>query len=132
MDKTLKLKILDFEKALITLENILNDFDEENEIIRDATIKRFEYTLELGWKLWKIILEKDFMEIVISPKKVFLSLGKNNFIKTEDVEIFLEMIKNRNLTSHTYDSNFVIELYNEIKKYWKVFRKYSDKINLKK
>lgn len=132
MDKTLKLKILDFEKALITLENILNDFDEENEIIRDATIKRFEYTLELGWKLWKIILEKDFMEIVISPKKVFLSLGKNNFIKTEDVEIFLEMIKNRNLTSHTYDSNFVIELYSEIKKYWKVFRKYSDKINLKK
>ncbi len=40
-----------FEQALRKLEEIVKM--EETEIIRDATIQRFEFTFELGWKLIK-------------------------------------------------------------------------------
>jgi len=41
-------KLIQFEKALNKLKDILNK--EESEEIRDATIKRFELTFELCWK----------------------------------------------------------------------------------
>ncbi|HHD92404.1 MAG TPA: nucleotidyltransferase, partial [Candidatus Portnoybacteria bacterium] len=52
MDQTLKLKIEKFKKAIQTLKDALKQ--RENEIIKDATIKRFEYCFELGWKTAKV------------------------------------------------------------------------------
>ena len=62
-------------QTLATLNQVLAL--EKTDIIRDATIKRFEYCFELGWKSAKILLDKKFGVEVFSPKEVFRALIQN-------------------------------------------------------
>jgi hypothetical protein len=74
MDKTLKLKLKDFNKALLTLEEAVKK--RKNKFIRDAAIKRFEYCFELAWKTAKLFLLDNFGVNAFSPKNVLGNLEK--------------------------------------------------------
>jgi nucleotidyltransferase substrate binding protein (TIGR01987 family) len=86
----------------------------------DATIQRFEFTIELFWKLLKILLESKGVE-VLYPKDVLNAAYKGHLI--EDEEAWLNMLKDRNLTSHTYDEKLADLIYERIKTYVPVFTK---------
>jgi len=50
--KELAFHIRTLNQALLSLEEILAE--EFSVIVRDATIQRFEYTFELGWKIFLV------------------------------------------------------------------------------
>ncbi len=94
------------EKSLALLKKAIDRFTEalnepESPIVMDATIQRFEFTYELLWKTLKTYLEDIHGVRTVSPRQVFKEAYALSLIEAE--EIFLEMIKSRNLLSHTYN-----------------------------
>ena len=80
----------------------------ENEFIRDAVIQRFEFTFELAWKLLKIRLLEEGIE-VNSPRAVIREAVAAGLL--EDGNLWSEMLHKRNLTSHTYDEALAQQVY---------------------
>jgi nucleotidyltransferase substrate binding protein (TIGR01987 family) len=101
-------------------EKLKNAFDKLNEGVdiagddlqRDGVIKRFEFTFELLWKTLKIYLENQGI-IVRSPRESFKEAFKLNLI--EDEKVFLDMLKDRNETTHIYDKETADKIFNRIR-----------------
>ena len=111
-------KLIQFQKTLNKLKDILNK--EESEEIRDATIKRFEFTFELCCKsLQEFFKEKGI--ICRSPKDCFKQAFSYGLIENED--IWINIIQDRNLTTHTYQEEIAKEIYFKIKEYVYHFEK---------
>jgi nucleotidyltransferase substrate binding protein (TIGR01987 family) len=116
----LKRKLEESEKALYSLSEILSkDF---TEIVRDATIQRFEYTFEVVWKLLKEYLY--YVEGINcnSPKKCFREAFSIGLLNETETLSFFEMTDDRNLTSHTYDVGLADRLYNKIKSHYQLMK----------
>lgn len=79
----------------------------------DGTIQRFEFTFELAWKLAKYVLDYQGIEAG-SPRDVIKEAFAQNFFK--DGNAWIAMLEDRNRTSHVYDEEQVIQIYNKIKK----------------
>lgn len=92
-----------FQRALLLLRDAMeNDVDELNQLEKEGAIQRFEYTFELAWKVLKDKMEFDGIELErISPKVVVRQAFQAKYIDQPDV--WLRMIGDRNLMSHTYD-----------------------------
>lgn len=107
------------QKALLALENVAASPMQADEINVDATIQRFEFTIELFWKLLKVILESKGVNVQY-PKDVLREAFKGHLV--DDEEQWITMLKDRNLTSHTYDEKLAHEVYERIKAYVPVFK----------
>lgn len=83
-----------------------NNFDDYELLlmVRDSVIQRFEYCFELTWKYLVIYMEsKEEIEIpVISPKTVFRTACQAKLISEQDAAQALQMVEDRNKTSHIY------------------------------
>ena len=101
-------------KALATLGEILPE--KETTIVRDATIKRFEYNFELAWKTIKRFAIEEG-ENCNSPKSAFKEALKLNWI--EDDDIWLDMLSDRNLSTHTYQESTADAIYHRIPEHYK-------------
>ena len=93
-----------FSRAHLLLRQALEDGVEPlNELEREGVIQRFEYTFELSWNVLKDRLEYDGVNIVpVTPRKVIREAFQARLI--EDCESWIDMLTDRNLMSHTYDS----------------------------
>ena len=80
--------------------------------IKDSIIQRYEYTVELMWKLLKIYLEYFYWIECKSPKWCLKEAFKQWVIK--DLELYFDLIYIRNLTSHIYWEEQVGPLVDEI------------------
>ena len=120
----LALLIARLEQALATLDEVLAmSF---SVIVRDATIQRFEYCFELSWKLLKKVLKADGIE-VNSPRQALRKAFENGYI--DDIDVWFEMLEDRNMTSHTYDPNIADKVYESAKELPTEARKVLAKIN---
>jgi len=88
-----------------------------SEINRDATIKRFEFCFELCWKLMQAILQENGIE-AYGPKGSIREAAKLGLI--DNPKIWLEFLKARNLTSHTYEEDVAEKVYNKVKRFNKI------------
>ncbi len=122
----MKLEINKLRKALVSLEAIYLQPNREDRSNIDATIQRFEFTFELFWKTMKTFLNQKGVEVNY-PKDVLKEAYASHFL--EDEAIWLGMIKDRNLTSHTYDEALADEIFNRMKGYVPVFRQAFDKLS---
>jgi nucleotidyltransferase substrate binding protein (TIGR01987 family) len=104
--------LISFEKALTKLDEALKA--ETSELIRDAAIQRFEFSYELMWKSLKHVL-KDSGLICQSPKSCFKEAFSQGWIKDE--ELWLQMLSDRNLTTHTYDEILAAKVYKKLPMY---------------
>lgn len=129
MDQTLNLKLAEFNKALVTLKEALDMFDLKNILVRDATIKRFEYSYELCWKTSKVFLREIKGELVVGPKECFKTLGEHGFLSPKEIEKLLIMVDDRNETTHAYGEKFVQGLYPRIKEYKELMEKLYEAIS---
>jgi nucleotidyltransferase substrate binding protein (TIGR01987 family) len=128
MDTTLKLKLTDLGKAIKTLKIVLTKDFEQDPILRDAAIQRFEYTFELSWKTGKHYLNKNLGIVTNSPKEVFRSLQQQNILSPTETALSLNMVDDRNNSTHTYNENFAITLAKKIPAYFDLFQKIELKI----
>jgi len=92
------LKIQNFEKALRRLNEAIERA--EDDLDRDGVIQRFEFTIELLWKTLKAILNYQGIECY-SPRNCIKEAFKAKLI--DDDEIILDMLEDRNLSSHIYN-----------------------------
>jgi nucleotidyltransferase substrate binding protein (TIGR01987 family) len=114
-----KQRFQNYEKAL----NNLTEFIEKgklNEFEEQGLIKCFEYTFELAWKTLKDYLKDDGFENIAGPKSTITEAFKENLIS--DGEGWMDILKNRNLTTHTYDEEVVKKITKNIYKiYYPLF-----------
>lgn len=103
--------IIKFQKAVEKLDEICKE-PIETEIIRDATIQRFEFTFETAWKCLKRMASSEGLDC-FSPKSCFEIAYKMGLIEDEDE--FIEIIDCRNQTTHIYDEIMATEIYTKIK-----------------
>lgn len=75
---------------------------------RDGVIQRFEYTIELLWKVAKKVLEENGI-VAIAPKDVIRELANIGWINNP--EELIEFLKMRNETSHTYKEDVANMVY---------------------
>lgn len=105
-------KFKDYKKAVERLSEVL-EADLQNEFIYDAAIQRFEFTYELSWKLIKGFLSYSGIAEVLTPREVFKEAFSVGLIL--EGEKWIEMLKDRNLTSHVYDEEMAKDIYVRVK-----------------
>jgi nucleotidyltransferase substrate binding protein (TIGR01987 family) len=81
-----------------------------SDLEQQGLIQGFEFTHELGWNVLKDYLEEQGFVGIIGSKGATREAFKNGLIT--DGEAWMDMIKARNLTSHTYK----VEVADEIAK----------------
>lgn len=111
----MSVKTVEYIKAVTRLEVALKK--NKDEFIRDSVIQRFEFSVELGWKVTKKIMGTS----TSAPKDVVREMSQSGYI--ENVDLWLKAIDMRNLSSHTYKEDlaelvysFAIEFLPELKK----------------
>ena len=86
----------------------------ESDLIRDATIQRFEFTFEVVWKTLKLFLERQGYECG-GPRPTLKKAFAEGLIPTaEEADIWLRMLEDRNLTSHAYDQALAASIHAHI------------------
>jgi nucleotidyltransferase substrate binding protein (TIGR01987 family) len=100
------------EAALHRLDNALAQ--PPNEYVRDSAIQRFEFTFELLWKSLKAF-SADAGVRVFSPKESLRSAFQLGVIAEEP--LWLQMLEDRNLTSHTYNLATAEAIYSHLRDY---------------
>ena len=95
-----KQRLQNFKKAFIHLEKAVKT-PELNELERQGLIKAFEFTYELAWTTLKdYLVEMGYTEL-IGSKDTFRQAFQIGLIS--EGEIWMEMVKSRNLTFHTFN-----------------------------
>jgi nucleotidyltransferase substrate binding protein (TIGR01987 family) len=93
-----------FERGFTLLRSALEErgIKEFSDLELEGLIQRFEYTFELAWKTLKDYLE--YSGVVLSPITPASVLKAAFAAKViEDGQGWMDMLKHRNLMSHTYD-----------------------------
>lgn len=118
-DYKITLSLTKLGKALESLEQITAKPSQPDRSNIDAAIQRFEFTIELFWKLLKNILASLGTEVQY-PKNVLQEAFKGHLINNE--QLWLQMLEDRNITSHTYDEDLADQVFDRIKTYVPILR----------
>ncbi len=85
-----------------------------------GVIQSFEFTHELAWKLLKDYLEENGVFGLLGSKDTTRQSFQKGLI--EDGEVWMEMIKSRNLTSHTYNAEVATAVaHDTLKRFYPAF-----------
>lgn len=116
--------------ALKRLHEALQKPLDKDNMNRDATKQRFEFTIELFWKVLKKFLLWEKI-VTHSPRETLQNAYSFNWIDNE--KLWLRMMDDRNLTSHTYREEIAIQIYENIKEYYpemmRCYQLLSEKVN---
>lgn len=100
------------------------------DIVRDSVIKRFEYTFDTFWKFIREYLEEKhgIKFTTISPKSVWREALNARLIAQEEFDQLINMVDDRNLTSHTYNELLAQEISQRVANYYKLIQTILKKI----
>ncbi len=113
MAKRWQERMIDLENAVKRLDEAINDsLEYKLDSLKDSVIQRFEFTLELCWKGMKIYLNSEGVLGATSPRATIREAFSNSLI--EDGQVWMDMLNDRNLTSHTYNQKMADEIYENI------------------
>lgn len=124
-----KQRFQNYQKSVIYLSTEIGQYgDTDIDVIKKGIIQSFEICHELAWKLMQDIL-RDEGETELLGSKSATRLAFNRGLITHG-EIWLEMIKSRNLTVHTYDEAMINEEFQKIKhQYLPLFIAFEQRVN---
>lgn len=112
--KRLEERRYDFINALSRLREALEK-DITDDIIIDGIIQRFEFTFEQSWKVMKLYLEdQGILDEALAPRSTIRVAFKHKIISNGD--LWIEMMLDRNRTSHMYDETTAKNIVERIKK----------------
>jgi nucleotidyltransferase substrate binding protein (TIGR01987 family) len=78
---------------------------------KEGMIQRFEYTFELSWKTLKDYLESRGVQVQF-PRDIIKEAFSAGII--HDGDIWMDMLDNRNLMSHTYQEEIFREVIDNV------------------
>ncbi|HIN49064.1 MAG TPA: nucleotidyltransferase [Deltaproteobacteria bacterium] len=121
-----KQRFSNYQKALGQLHKFV-DKGELSELEEQGLIKAFEYTYELAWTTLKDFLEFQGQSDLFGPRDTIQKAFQLNLI--EDGEEWMDMLKNRNRTSHTYNQETAREISQAVTTvYYPLFQKLNKKL----
>ncbi|BAS47723.1 nucleotidyltransferase substrate binding protein [Aggregatibacter actinomycetemcomitans NUM4039] len=108
-----KQRFENYKRALNQLETALHEYADTNlDIIKEGIIQRFEFTHELAWKLMQDILQAEGVVDILGSRTATRMAFNRGLIQQGD--IWLEMVKSRNITVHTYDEKILAQEFSKI------------------
>lgn len=133
----LKLNYEKTKKAIKSIGKLLEKYKELKKldpmldlVTQEALIKRFEYSIDTLWKYLKLYLEKKHGVKQKTPKSVFKEFLRIGLLDEDEIKLALEMIDDRNLTSHTYNESTAEEIVFNIPQYYKLMEEILKKTKL--
>lgn len=113
-DTRWKQRFDNYRNALQTLSQAveLSGQRDLSELEQQGVIQGFEFTHELAWNVLKDYLEEQGIVGIIGSRNATREAFKNGLL--DDGEVWMEMIKARNLTSHTYDPHIAKDVADDI------------------
>jgi nucleotidyltransferase substrate binding protein (TIGR01987 family) len=84
-----------------------------NPLAIDGTIQRFEFVIELFWKALRGLLAEEGIETA-TPREALQAAYSAGWLRDETT--WLQMLKDRNETSHTYNQATAQRVYESIRK----------------
>ncbi|NPA71759.1 MAG: hypothetical protein GXO35_02900 [Gammaproteobacteria bacterium] len=88
------------------------------DVYLDIIVKRFEFTYEMAWKALKRYLEFLGLEAT-NPRSTFKEAYSQGLLSEQGV--WLDMIEQRNLSSHVYDETQIQEILDKVDRYHQAF-----------
>jgi nucleotidyltransferase substrate binding protein (TIGR01987 family) len=104
-----------YKRALIKLKEAvdLSKSRALTELEKQGLIQSFEYTHELAWNLMKDYLSYQGIQDIVGSRDASRHAFNKGLVM--EGEIWMEMIKSRNLTSHTYNQDIADNIVEKIK-----------------
>lgn len=123
MSLVIEQNFIDLGNALERLHEALVALPDKNGFVIDSTIHRYKYCIALFWKNFKNFVEMEGKE-VFSPKQATSEAYRMKWL--QDEKIWLNMLLDRNLMSHTYKQVNADAIYERIKEYYPEMRQTYD------
>lgn len=123
--ETAKRSLQNLKKGIERFELIKNmRTQDEDEYLerRDSLIKRFELAFDTLWKYAKVYLETKAGLIQSSPKSVFRELLRINLISETLTKEAMQMVDDRNNTTHIYREEIAKEICSDIPQYYDLMK----------
>jgi nucleotidyltransferase substrate binding protein (TIGR01987 family) len=133
-----ELKLNEFKKAIegfsylvgVDLKSMENVLDKRLiDGIENGMIQKFEYSIELGWKLIKQFLKQEDGIDAKTPKQSVKEFYLAGYIDEDNYLKLIDMIDDRNNLSHIYDEDEFRKIIKKFSLYVKVFEKIEQVIN---
>lgn len=115
-------------RALHTFHELVQ-IEQPSSIERDAAIQRFEFSFEACWKAGKQFLYDIEGLDIGSPKGVIRSFREIGVLSEDETVLSLQMVDDRNLTSHTYNEGLSNEIFKKVPKYYQLLHDWIKRIN---
>lgn len=102
-------RLQQFTKAEQRLsEALLEGYGVLSRLEQEGVIQRFEYTFELAWKVLKDLLFCEGFDVK-SPREVIRQAFEAEYLNADDTEVALDALAKRNLLTHTYEEEIMLE-----------------------
>ena len=124
-----KQRFQNFEKALSRLEDAvkISESRKLNDLEEQGLIQRFEFTHELAWNVIKDYFEYQGNTTITGSRDATREAFNKGLIKEGGT--WMEMIKSRNQSTHTYNDKIAKELKQKIlNRYFSLFIAFKDKM----
>ncbi|ANO34995.1 HI0074 family nucleotidyltransferase substrate-binding subunit [Vibrio breoganii] len=102
-----KQRLQNLQKANIRLKKACSQ-ESYNELEVAGLVQTFEFSFELTWKTLKDLLVYEGFDVA-SPRSVIRTALEAKHISSEQCETLLQALMKRNLLTHTYDEENVLE-----------------------
>ncbi|MDO9711657.1 HI0074 family nucleotidyltransferase substrate-binding subunit [Paracraurococcus lichenis] len=106
-------------RAMDRFEEVLAKDLEAEPALVDSAIQRFEFSIELFWRLLQSVLEREGVRVA-SPRAAFRAAYAQGWLDGE--AIWLAMIDDRNRTSHTYDEGIAQDVLSRLPSHLQAMR----------
>jgi nucleotidyltransferase substrate binding protein (TIGR01987 family) len=109
-----KQRFQNYQKALVTVKKAaeITASRKLSDLEKQGAIQGFEFTFELAWNVMKDYLEEQGITDIIGSKNSIRHAFNKGLI--EDGEVWMDMVKSRNVSSHSYDEETAEKLLKKI------------------
>ncbi len=109
------------KRALSRLEEAIHSpVMEQNSLVIDGTIQRFEFCIELFWKMLRRALLESGVESG-TPREAIQKAYQAKWLNDE--KLWIQMLHDRNRTSHVYEEETAHEIFSRVPQYYEIMRK---------
>ena len=120
-------RFANYQKALSQLQKFINK-GELSELEEQGLVKAFEYTYELAWATLKDFLEYRGQTDIYDSRDAIRKAFQLDLI--DDGESWMDMLKSRNITSHTYNKETAKEICHAVKDvYYSLFQQLETRLD---